>query len=223
MTVLTKMSGFGLMLFLALAATAQVQDESSPRAAAPAERFQAVRISDNRVFVIDTATGQCWSKYLGIRKWNDEGNPAQSRRRPLKNSDSEAAIEDSAQAPRLALGDDDSVELTIRQRERKAIPGSDGTLFIHLGDVTEGQVLVAVRDEAGNAVAGERSLTQGQVLRFTVAGQRFALAVDELRNLLTGDDFVVLRLSKATDDDEPQANEANPGIDTAEEPTVSEP
>ena len=217
MNAVVKVCACASGLLLAVAASAQIAQEPRP-SSGRAERYQAIRVSDDRVLVIDTATGQCWSKHLGHRQWIDEGAPSSRQRLQGERAERSTRAERRARVPFLRLRGDEPVELTVRQREKKAIPGSDGTLFVHLGDITEGQVLVAVRDEAGKAVAGEKSLAQGQSLRFAPdGGDEFVVTIAELRNLLTGDDFAVLRISVADDSD--GSDESN----AAEEPAPSAP
>lgn len=189
-----------LLLAAALPAAAQ---EPPLTFAGPPNRYQAIAVGDS-VFVIDTATGRCWSKHLDEPKWHDEGNPAEEfepERRP------------AGRKPVLSLADDEPAEVTVRQRGRAAVPGSDGTLFLHLGDISEGRVLVSVRDSRGGTVAGEKSLAQGQALPFDLDGQAYSVAVQDLTNLLTGDDFAVLKVAKAppaAEDERPQPEAAAP-------------
>lgn len=45
-------------------------------------RYEAIQIESGRVFVLDTATGQSWLKYVtagGDPQWVDMGNPARQR------------------------------------------------------------------------------------------------------------------------------------------------
>src|SRR5262245_22712977 len=42
-------------------------------------RYQLATLPNGRIVVLDTATGQCWSKITGGDQWQDEGSPAPRR------------------------------------------------------------------------------------------------------------------------------------------------
>jgi hypothetical protein len=87
--------------------------------------------------------------------------------------------------------------MTVVQREERAIPGSDGSVRIRLDDITDGQVLLAVVTADGDPLLQRTSVTQGDKLDFTVGKKRYTVHVNELRNLLIGDDFAKITVAEA--------------------------
>ena len=157
-------------------------------------RYQLVTSLDGRIFLLDTATGQCWSRTPG-GDWRDEGNPTQTKaRKPEQQA--------KRSAPTLDLPEK-SVEMTVVQREERAIPGSDGSVRIQVGDITEGQVLLAV--VTGDDYLLERtSVSQGHKVEFSVGKKRYRVHIKELRNILIGDDFVKITVAEATEGSSPE-------------------
>lgn len=153
-------------------------------------RYQLAVHASGWIYVLDTATGDCWSKGPPPGgEWHSEGNPTRIHR--------EAAADEPL---RLELPAN-SVELTIRQRQSKSIPGSQGRLSIHLGDITEGQVLLSVRADDGKLLRDDVSVRPEDVISFSVNGQRYFIRVKELRNILIGQgDFAVLEVSRHRSD-----------------------
>lgn len=182
--------------FVAAWAVAASGQEAQPRAEpAPGGRYQAVYCHfdpwEGRIFVIDTATGQCWSRAKD-GEWQDEGNPTRSKaRRTSRAADVKPVV------PTLKL-ESKSVDLTIIQREERAIPGSDGTVRIRLGDITEGQVLLTVVTSGNKLLLDTTSVSQGDKVAFSVGAQRYTLELKELRNVLIGDDFAKIVVEEAT-------------------------
>lgn len=88
----------------------------------------------------------------------------------------------------------DEVQLTIYQRTWKALPGSTGSLRIHLGDITAGQVLVSIFGPSGELVVDTTAMHQGDTLSIHLAEQDYLLQLDKLVNLLIGNDYGVFTL-----------------------------
>lgn len=96
----------------------------------------------------------------------------------------------------------------VVQRSRAALPGSHDRVEVALGDITGGRVHLVV-SRAGEAPLATADAGQGDVVRFTLEGHGYALAVETMRNVLVGDDWVELRLTA----DAPQAAPASPVVD----------
>ena len=143
-------------------------------------RYQMVT-AYGTVYVIDTATGQCWSQDSRGR-WIDEGNPTKPQKVAAKSP------------PTLVLPQT-VVSLTLKQRSSKAIPGSDERIFLQVDDITGGQVLVSVRDDEGKTVLDDVSAKQGDVVSFKVGAKTYFIRVKELQNFLVGDDIAVLEIA----------------------------
>ena len=101
----------------------------------------------------------------------------------------------------------DPLEMTILQRQTRAVPGSNERVLIRLGDVTGGQVLLTILTNHDTVLLDTQSVKPGDVVPFDVGEQRFFLSVSDLRNFLTGEDFGIFELS-ATRPVPPQPNRA---------------
>lgn len=164
------------------------QDVASRPEASQIGRYQ-IAAAEERIFVLDTATGQCW----GLTQngtWLNEGNPTKMKEgKRTRTPDDELA--------KLELPDT-PVELTVIQREERAIPGSDGSVRIRLGDITDGQALLAVVTADGEFLLERTSISQDDALEFEVGKRKYKLHIHELRNVLIGDDFAKIRVSEAS-------------------------
>ena len=87
------------------------------------------------------------------------------------------------------------VDVTVVQREGALIPGLTPAAKIQLRDITEGQVLLSIKDEKANDVLAERSVRAGDALNFSLGGQTYYLEVLKLDNVAIGDDFGVFRVT----------------------------
>ena len=77
----------------------------------------------------------------------------------------------------------------VVQRTSEPVPGSGGQLRLEAGDVTGGQVLVRIVDEAGNVVLPQRSMRPGDTATFDWKGRQDTIGLVRLVNFLIGDDF----------------------------------
>lgn len=102
-------------------------------------------------------------------------------------------------ASRLSLGEEPA-RITVIQRRSKAIPGSNKTITVRLGDITQRQVLTTVRGFLGEPIVDTVSLREGDVVPLQLSGARYYLKLVELRNLVIGDDFAVFEVSSARPD-----------------------
>ena len=95
------------------------------------------------------------------------------------------------------------VEISLKQRQEKPIPGSDSRLWVHLGDVTAGQAFVSVRTGDRNrygdtdvvVLLDEVSLDETEIASFKVNGTRFYVRMKDLRNVLIGEDFGTVEIA----------------------------
>jgi hypothetical protein len=84
-----------------------------------------------------------------------------------------------------------TVRLTVVQRGREKVPGTEGRLWIEVDDVTAGQVLVKIVDRTTREDAlPQRSMRFGDEAWFPLGGGTRAVVVLRLANLLIGEDFV---------------------------------
>ena len=88
----------------------------------------------------------------------------------------------------------DEVKLTIHQRASKKIPGSNGALKIHFGDITAGHVAVAVYGPKGEMVVDTKTMAEGDTLSLHLVEQDYVLRLDKLVNYLIGTDYGVVTL-----------------------------
>jgi hypothetical protein len=102
------------------------------------------------------------------------------------------SAQDAAETPATR----EPTRITVKQRGDGWLPG--GTLRLHIGDITGGQVLVSVTDRDQRVVHGPRSVREGDA--FTIAGLRITVA--RLENMLVGSgdfaEFDVTLASPAT-------------------------
>jgi hypothetical protein len=160
-------------------------------------RYELVAVGDSRIYLIDTATGQCWSR-RGDEEWQDAGNPA--RRLP---GGGERRRERDPGEVSLKLPSD-SVELSIVQREERSIPGSDGSVRVRLGDITDGQAFLTVVTTDDEPLLERTSVRPDDSVRFSVGNKHYVVHVRELRNVLIGDDFATLVISEADGKESPE-------------------
>jgi hypothetical protein len=137
------------------------------------------------MFMIDTATGQVWKRNEN-GDWNDEGNPT----KPKPASEAEAK-----KAATLDLKGK-SVEMVVVQREERAVPGSDGTVLIRVGDITDGQAFLTIVNADREELLPRTSVKQGDAVEFRLGAKHFSVKVNELRNILIGDDFAKLTVAE---------------------------
>lgn len=97
---------------------------------------------------------------------------------------------------KLDLGTGDA-RLVVPQRRRAAVPGSNGWLVVHVGDITMGGTLLHVTTADGQSVVAEQWLHERDFVELPLAGERYVLVVDDLVNLLVGDDRAELHVQPA--------------------------
>ena len=99
--------------------------------------------------------------------------------------------------PDALVSADQSQTFVIDQRDRRALPGSNGYLLLRLGDITDGQVLMELRRaDREKPMIKRRSIKQGETVTFQYAGQRYALKAQRLVNVLIGTDHMEAKLSR---------------------------
>lgn len=85
--------------------------------------------------------------------------------------------------------------VTIVQRQNGNVPAVSPRVRISIDDITAGQTLLTVRDAVtGVTLVPLASLKQGDSRQFEVAGCKYDVVVEQLHNLLTGDDFAEIRI-----------------------------
>ncbi len=92
---------------------------------------------------------------------------------------------------------EDPITISVHQRTKEAIPGSQGTLYVRLGDITVGQVMLSMENARGDTILDARSVKKDDVLEFHMGQKRHYLQVAKLHNLLFGGDLTELRISTA--------------------------
>ena len=185
------MSKHNVFVVIAVIALAGISNHTSQAVAFggddDVDRYHYVRIAETHVFRIDSASGQYWSR-TPEGTWHYEGNLLQA-----SADEQEQRVKAD---PTLKLPEE-LVEMTVMQREEKIIPGSDKSVRIRLGDITEGQVLLSVVTADGEYLLQRTSVEQGDELRFDVGKDEFLIRVVELRNILIGDDFAKITVAEA--------------------------
>jgi hypothetical protein len=87
------------------------------------------------------------------------------------------------------------VKITVVQRHSNEVPGSNGYLTVQIGDITAGQVLLSLHAADGRTLIDQSPVREGDEAPFAIGDGDYRLTVEEMVNLLTGDDYVVLRVS----------------------------
>ena len=98
-----------------------------------------------------------------------------------------------------------SVTMTVGQRETVEMPGSDGTVRVRLGDITDEQVTVTILSPTYEPIMARTSLAVGESSQFRVDDTEYVIKLERLRNALIGHDFatfIVTRAAEAKADDE---------------------
>ena len=90
----------------------------------------------------------------------------------------------------------DPVTITVIQRHETVVPGSGDSVFLKIGDITAGQVLLKIRDHHDETILDMRSVRPGDTVPFVVGDGQYYLSVVRLRNFLEGDDFGVFEISQ---------------------------
>jgi len=144
-------------------------------------RYQMVVGFNGTIYVLDTKTGHCWSR-VSRGRWTDEGNPTLTK-------------EETADSPPTLVLPQEKVQLTIKQRRSKPIPGSDDRILLRIDDITGGQVLISVRDDRGEVLLDDVSVDEGDVVSFKVSEESYFVRVAQLKNFLTGEDIAVLEIA----------------------------
>ena len=170
----------------ALGVYAAAQESAPRRRTGDVGRYQLANSEGGRIVVLDTTSGQCWSKAHG-GEWRDEGNPTA----PGEGKPDRKAL----RTPIALKLPEKSVEMTVLQREERAIPGSDGRVRIQLGDITDNQAFLTIVTDDGEKLLDRTSLTQGDKASFAVGEKKFTAHIKELRNILIGNDFAKISIS----------------------------
>jgi hypothetical protein len=86
---------------------------------------------------------------------------------------------------------------TLKQRTRAEVVGTGGYLRVAIGDITHGQTLLSVSGADRRAIVEQRSMRAGDHVDVDLGEGRYVLRVEQLHNLLIGDDHAVLALLPA--------------------------
>lgn len=189
-----------------VAQTAQLGHYESP------PRYQ-LTVSENMMYVLDTATGQCWSKSVRGKSWTNHGSPVPDRDKRDKQDIREAEESLSLKLP------DEVVTITIRQRRSRPIPGSDNRIRINLDDITGGRVIMSISDNRGVVLMEEASVKPGEVVTFEVNDKEYFARIKELNNVLIGTDIAVIEVAADRDafpDIDPKPETTENGDDKAD-------
>lgn len=170
-----------------------------PGADGPTGRYQLVVSLSERMYLVDTVTGRCWSRSAD-GAWNDEGSPFA----PVSTARELGPSVKDDRKPQLQLAEM-SVTMTVGQRETVEMPGSDGTVRVRLGDITDEQVTVTILSPTYEPIMARTSLAVGESSQFRVDDTEYVIKLERLRNALIGHDFatfIVTRAAEAKADDE---------------------
>ena len=86
---------------------------------------------------------------------------------------------------------------TLAQRRQTPLAGTNGTVFIHIGDITGGRTNLTVQNATGVALLPPQSLGEGEIMTVPIAGTSFDVEVIEFEQHLTSDDLATLEVRRA--------------------------
>ncbi len=102
----------------------------------------------------------------------------------------------SAPEPVASIVLDAPVELIVPQSSTNPLPGSNGTVFITLDDITGGQVMTTLLLQNGTQIVATRSVLPNDVVAFTVNHHAYKIKLIRLTNILMGEDSALFKLWK---------------------------
>jgi hypothetical protein len=86
--------------------------------------------------------------------------------------------------------------ITLVQRQDADVPGSEGALRVHIGDITRGQTELTMARADGTTVLPVRSVKEGDRIEFPFGERRYRLGVVAFDRHLVGDDSAVLEFTE---------------------------
>ncbi|MFI5401692.1 MAG: DUF5329 family protein [Planctomycetota bacterium] len=104
-------------------------------------------------------------------------------------------------APQLRLPEG-GARITLVQRHDADVPGTEGALRVHIGDITRGQTELTMSNADGTLVLPVRSVKEGDRIEFPFAGRVYRLGVLSFDTKLIGDDSVVLEFTEGLSETE---------------------
>lgn len=111
--------------------------------------------------------------------------------------DAEGRVAPLARAVPSTLAPASKETFRIVQRRSLEVPGSQGYLTVHLGDISGNRVPLTLSGADGTAFIEQRLMTQGERAEFALGPRRYVVVVERLVNLLVGDDHAELRIEPA--------------------------
>ncbi len=104
-------------------------------------------------------------------------------------------------APQLRLPEG-GARITLVQRHDADVPGTDGALRVHVGDITRGQTELTMSHADGTPVLAARSVKEGDRIEFPFGGRTYRLGVLSFDRKLVGNDSVVLEFTEGLSETE---------------------
>ncbi|NNE00716.1 MAG: hypothetical protein HKN47_25655 [Pirellulaceae bacterium] len=176
-------------------------------------RYQ-LAFSIDGLYFLDTATGELWMR-TGQGGWDSVRSPIHLPKHQRSRSREQVTLT----LPKRGK------KITMMQREKRAIPGSDDSLWIQLGDITGGQVMLEVVDANGQSIVERTSMKRRDFVKFKVDKRDIYLQIADLEMHLLSADFCELHLSKKKPKKEPATTRSDETVDisTAEvQPPLSQ-
>jgi len=157
----------------------------SARAEAQAGRYQ-LAVGVDGPYLVDSATGDIWHRDRnGV--WYYEGNPTRSQNpkpkpQPFDSRKLKVQLE--------------TVPTTLRvdQHQQAVVPGTDGKLYLSLGDITGGAVTVTVIPVGGTAITS-KVMRPDNLISIPTASGELLIALKALNNVLLGNDTATFEIS----------------------------
>ncbi len=86
--------------------------------------------------------------------------------------------------------------IALYQRTQREIPDSNGTLWLHIDDITGGAVRVSLRTSSPHRLIEDQRIGPGEGAPFEVGGVRYVVGCENLINKLIGNDLGRFRVCR---------------------------
>jgi hypothetical protein len=104
-------------------------------------------------------------------------------------------------APQLRLPEG-GVRITLVQRHDADVPGTEGALRVHIGDITRGQTELTMSRADGTLVVPVCSVKEGHRIKFPFGERVYSLGVLSFDTRVVGNDSVVLEFTEGLSEGE---------------------
>lgn len=123
----------------------------------------------------------------------------------LFNSCNSANSEDYLTIP------NDGFEFSLEQRHSIQLPSHLANTYCEIDDITGGQTILTIK--SSESIIISRSISEGDIINFSISNKTYNLECIELKNYLIGDDFAIFKISEDSAKTEIKLNNSNENIE----------